>query len=147
MTIAFTVLGVPQTAGSKRAFPFKRANGKLGVAVSDMNPKGKDWKASIAQAAREAYDGELLTGPLAVEMRFYMPRPKGHFGAKGLLPRAPKEHTKAPDCLKLSRCAEDALNKILWHDDSQIVCEMLEKFYINDGKPARMEMKITPLAE
>ena len=50
--IQFTVPGIAQTAGSKRAFPFRRKDGRLGVAVSDDNRRSKDWKAAVAWSAR-----------------------------------------------------------------------------------------------
>ena len=34
-----------------------------------------------------------------------------------------------PDVLKLARGVEDALTKILWLDDAQIVYEVIQKFY------------------
>lgn len=140
--IHFTAFGIPQTAGSKRAFAFKRRNGNLGVSVSDDNPKGKDWKAVVAHAAREVYHGDLLDGPLAVTFVFYFPRPKGHFGKRGLLASAPQHHAKKPDALKLARCAEDALTQVVWRDDAQIVSEVLVKKF---GEPARVEVTIEPV--
>ena len=77
--ISFTVLGQPQTAGSKRGFPFQKRDGKLGVHMVDDNPRSKDWKQQVAWAAREAHHGKLLEAPLVVTMSFHRPRPKGHF--------------------------------------------------------------------
>lgn len=146
MTITFTVFGIAQTAGSKRAFPFKKSDGTLGVRVSDDNPKGDNWKHAVAYSSREAYSGDLLSGPLAVTMRFYRPRPKGHFGKHGLNRTGLECSSPAtrPDVLKLARCAEDALTGVLWRDDAQIVEEHLFKHW---GEPARMEIEIQALAE
>lgn len=53
--IQFEVLGIPQTAGSKRAFALKKNGAYTGrVAVADNNPKGKDWKNRVADAGNEA---------------------------------------------------------------------------------------------
>lgn len=142
--IRFTVYGKPQPAGSKRAFPFRKRDGKLGVAVSDMNPNARDWKNAIASAARLAYgDGPLLDGPLRVAFVFTFARPKGHFGSgsrsqtiKGSAPKCP---AVKPDLLKVARGAEDALTGVIWRDDSQICAEHLVKFY---GEPAQLEVLI-----
>lgn len=145
MTLTFTVLGIAQTAGSKRAFPFKRGDGSLGVRVSDDNPNGRDWKNAVASCAREVYQGELLSVPLAVTMRFYRPRPRGHFHKSGRLCKAGLDSTAPttrPDVLKLARAAEDALTGVLWRDDAQIVEEHLYKEW---GEPARMEIEIQEL--
>lgn len=139
----FTVLGKAQTAGSKRAFPFRKKGGALGVRVSDDNPDNKSWQHAVRTAAREAYDGPLLDGPLFVGMTFYVPRPKGHFGsgrnAGVLKPTAPSFPVTRPDALKLARAVEDALTGTLWRDDSQIVDEALLKHY---GEPARVAIYV-----
>ena len=143
--IAFTVFGISQTAGSKRAFPFKKSDGSLGVRVSDDNPKGQSWKNAVASSARLVHRGELLSGALAVTMRFYRPRPQGHFGKHGLNKTGLEAIAPAtrPDVLKLARCAEDALTGVLWRDDAQIVEEHLFKHW---GEPARMEIEIEEVA-
>lgn len=144
--IRFTAIGKPQPAGSKRGFPIRRKNGSIGVAMSDDNPKAKGWQSIVADAAREAYQGELLRGPLVVSMTFYLPRPKGHFGkgrnASKLRPSAPERPTVKPDVLKLARGTEDAMTGVVYADDSQIVSEVLVKQY---GEPARVDVVIEEL--
>lgn len=150
--ISFAVFGDAKPAGSKRAMPIyrngpfgkvlaTRANGSPMIAVCDANPKSRDWKNAVASAAREAYDGELLDGPLVVTMSFYRPRPKGHFGKVGLS-KAGRESTapiSKPDVLKLARGVEDALTGVIYRDDSQIVHETLIKTW---GEPARCEIVV-----
>jgi len=137
--VSFTVFGLAQTAGSKRSFPFRRANGSLGVRVTDDNPRNKNWQGQVADAATQAYTGPLLDGPLRLEVCFYLPRPKGHLGANGLRPSAPPYPATRPDLLKLTRAIEDALTGVLWRDDAQIVAELLRKEY---GEPARVEVMV-----
>jgi len=140
--IRFCVLGTAQTAGSKRGFIYKsKKDGKQHVAISDDNPKGQSWKHAVACSAREVHSESLLDGPLAVTMRFYRPRPKGHFGKSGLSKAGAESPWPAgrPDVLKLARCSEDALSGVIWRDDAQIVEEHLFKHW---GEPARMEIEI-----
>lgn len=144
--IAFTVYGVAKPAGSKRAFAIRKNGVPTGrIAVSDANPNSRDWKNAVASAAREAYEGELLTGPLHVSLTFYRPRPMGHYKRAGGLSKAgldtPYPISK-PDVLKLARGVEDALSKVIYYDDSQIVHEVIKK---NWGEPARVEVWIEPL--
>lgn len=136
--ISFTVHGTPQPAGSKRAFPIMR-NGRPGVAVSDDNPKSKDWKLQVAQAARAAYAGPLLDGPLQVSMVFVRPRPASHYGKKGPRASAPEWPTTRPDVLKLARAVEDSLTSVIWRDDAQIVREVLAKCW---GESAQVEIVV-----
>lgn len=157
--IKFTVYGLAQSAGSKRAMPIyrkgangrqlvTRANGSPVIAVVDDNAKSRDWKNAVASAARQAYSGELLRGPLEVHFVFFRPRPKGHFGSGKnsavLKATAEPYPITKPDVLKLARGAEDAITGVCWLDDAQIVDELISKRY---GEPARVEIEITPLGE
>ncbi len=148
--ISFTVLGTAQTAGSKRAFALRRKDGSIVtrpggspvIAVTDDNPRSKDWKQQIASAVRERYDGPLLDGPLAVVMTFYRPRPKAHYRRSGELSTLGLETPfpdGRPDVLKLARAVEDALSGVAWRDDAQIVEETLRKRW---GEPARVDIAI-----
>lgn len=150
--ISFFVSGIPQTAGSKRAFAIRKAGVFTGrIAVSDANPKGREWKNLVADAGTQAMikadvaglNCELLTGPLKVTFSFTMPRLKGHYRSNGQIkPNAPIFPICRPDVLKLARCAEDALTGIIWRDDSQIVQEILHKVY---GDRPGATITITPL--
>ena len=145
--ISFTVLGQPQTAGSKRGFPFQKRDGKLGVHMVDDNPRSKDWKQQVAWAAREAHHGKLLEAPLVVTMSFHRLRPKGHFRRDGSLSKAGLGSTcpaVKPDLLKLARAAEDACTGVIWRDDAQIVSEFLMKIW---GEPARLEVRISEVPD
>lgn len=124
MTITFTVEGKPATAGSYRGFTYKRKSGGMGVRMEAADPKAPLWRNAVAIAAREAYDGPLLTGPIILEVRIEFPRPKGHFGtgrnAGVLKASAPRWHIQKPDLGKCIRAIEDALKGVLFRDDSQI---------------------------
>lgn len=124
--ISIIVEGVPQPGGSKRGIYSKR----LGrVLIFDDAKGNKDWRATVAAFAREAYRGEPLKGPLSVTMVFTMPRLKSHYNKRGLRLDAPSFHPKKPDVLKLARSTEDALTGILWVDDAQIAEEHISKVY------------------
>lgn len=139
----FTVFGVPQPGGSKRVFPLKLKDGRVINRVVDDNPKVMDWRSAIVAAIEpHAHDG-LCDGPLSLDVRFFLPRPKGHFGARGLRPSAPKWPTKKPDSTKLLRALEDALTGVLWRDDAQIVCQSVTKEF---GEPARAEVIVCRLS-
>lgn len=142
--LQFTVYGEAATAGSKKAFPIIRGGQFIrNIVTDDVGAKGKSWRSAVQDAARAAFArDDLLRGALGVTFTFYVPRNKGHFGAKGLKPSAPAYPAKRPDVLKLARAVEDAITGIVWADDAQIVDEHLEKRY---GEPARCEITITEL--
>ncbi len=132
-SIEFTVHGKQITQGSKRAFTFKRKDGGIGTRMVSADPRLKEWRYTVADAARQAYDGPLLTGPLFMAVQFILPRPKGHFGtgrnAGKLRKSAPVYPTKKPDGLKLCRAIEDALSGVVFRDDAQIVRHDIAKDY------------------
>ena len=136
-TIRFQVTGQPATAGSKRAFPFRKANGGLGVRVTEDNPKAKGWRELVIGAATDAHKGELLNGAIRLTLTFVRPRPQGHFrtgkNAGRLKEDAPRYPTTKPDCTKLTRALEDALKGVIWRDDAQVVEQHVNKTF---GEPA-----------
>lgn len=67
--ILLEVFGEPAPQGSKRVY-----NGRI---VEAGSKKLKPWRAAIAQAcfALLTEQHELITGPVRVEVDFFMPRP------------------------------------------------------------------------
>lgn len=132
--IAFYVPGIPAPGGSKKFVGLSKKTGRA-ILVDDAGKRNKDWRSAVAWAGKSAMQGRpLLDGPLKARFEFIMPRPKNHFGAKGLKPSAPAWPTVKPDALKLTRSSEDALTGIVWTDDAQIVKEEIEKRYAAPGE-------------
>lgn len=117
--ISFFVPGVPVPKGSARAYVIG------GVArITNANASTRPWQNAITAEAALHGPPEPLNGPCRVEVLFLMPRPKGHFGAKGLRPSAPKTPDRKPDLDKLERALLDALTVAgFWRDDAQ-VCDI-----------------------
>ena len=142
--LAITVYGTPRPAGSKRVVPVGKKGGPKRFIVTDASRKSRPWKEDVSrEAARVMAGRELIRGALDVTFRFYVARPKGHFGKRGLLASARPYPTVRPDALKLARAVEDSLSGIVYHDDAQIVKERLVKEY---GAPERVEIEIRELA-
>jgi Holliday junction resolvase RusA-like endonuclease len=136
-SITFWIHGTPRPAGSKKGFPIRRANGKIGVVISDQTgDNGKIWRNDIREAYRQALIESKLhpTGTLFGEnavvlgLAFYLPRPKKDYRSNGeLKPNAPVWPLRDPDCTKLTRAIEDALNGVAWDDDNQVVRQHVSK--------------------
>jgi len=129
--ITFFVPGVPKPSGSKRGFYVPKLKR---VVITDDNRNSRDWKTDVQQAALKVYTQEfsrpLIEGPLKLEVTFVFPRPKSHFRVNGALrDSAPKDFIGRPDITKLLRAVEDALNKVVWNDDSQIILQIACKRY------------------
>jgi Holliday junction resolvase RusA-like endonuclease len=140
--IAFQVLGQPQTQGSTRVIPLRakgggyQVDGKGRPKLIPIHAKGQQlraWRQDVAVAARAAYDGPLLTGPIQLHLVFERPRPLGHFGtgknANVLKQSAPPFPISKPDSVKLTRAVEDALTGVVWKDDAQVVRHVISKVW------------------
>lgn len=124
--VSFTVYGVAQPAGSKTTG--QRKDGTR--FVRDSAKKGAPWRTLVAQVAGEAMNGRgVLDGPLELVVTFCVPRPKGHYGARGLRPSAPTFPAVRPDVTKLLRAVEDAITGVVWRDDAQVVSQHAVKMY------------------
>ena len=156
--MSFFIAGVPQPAGSKRAFAIrgkdgnivKRASGADMIAVTDANPKAKPWQA-IVRADAHIVMARQTRGPRAgairLELFFVLKRPKSHYRTGK---RANELHDWAvklqpigkPDVLKLARAVEDACTGIIWLDDAQITEEFLRKRYAAHGESTGVEVHV-----
>ena len=90
---------------------------------------------TFKQAAKLAAKASLkcmspLDGPLSVELLYVMPRTLNQVWKTKPMPRLP--HDKKPDLDNLQKSTWDALNGIVWLDDSQI-CELVAKKVIASG--------------
>lgn len=133
--ISFTVEGIPQPRGSKKAIP-NRATGR--AMMVDSNAKSGPWMDAIAHRASLAMQGRpLLDGPVEVVAEFVFPRPKCHYrtGKQSHVLRddAPVYHHKKPDADKLERGLGDGMTGVVFRDDSQIAAWRVEKRYGNSA--------------
>lgn len=114
------VLGDPKAQGRPRA----AKRGKF-IQVYD-DPKSRKAKEKLAVIVQQKAPEKLLDCPLQVDLAFYLPRPKSHYGTgknEGQLKMqfAYIYHTKKPDIDNLRKLVMDAMTGIFWRDDS-LVC-------------------------
>ncbi len=137
MTIEFFVPGIPVAKGSAKAFYNPKV--KRAFVVQDNAARQKPWVSMIAVKA-EAVIFAPIAGPVRVTLVFRMPRPKNHFGKKGLKSDAPILHSSRPDIDKLVRAVLDALTMIAWMDDSQVAAlEVLKRYDDEPGVKITLE--------
>jgi len=127
MEIKFTVYGQP--VPKARARTVRLPNGT----VKSYTPKKTaNWEESIRIQSLDHRPEKLLDGPLELEATFYLLRPKSR----------PKKHmypdTK-PDLTNLCKSVSDALEGLIFTNDSRIVQKTLRKRY---GDPPRVEIAI-----
>lgn len=124
--VEFVVRGTPVPQGSKTVY--------AGRAVDANAKKLRPWRRAIATAARDAAGDVMLEGPVQVVAHFYVPRPKGHYGAGRnagrLRPSAPRYPAVKPDLDKLVRALLDGITDGgAWNDDAQVVHIAARKVY------------------
>ena len=98
-------------------------------------PKVKSFKSLLRSLAVNQYTRPPLLGPLSVSLTFYRPVQKSisQTEREQRLSNRSKPVVK-PDTDNYIKSTLDALNGILWHDDSQIVKITAEKRYSDHPK-------------
>lgn len=142
MTLCFTVFGVAQSMGSKRAYTPKGWSRPI---ITDSNRSLKSWQQLVREAAAVAIlalppaDRTLLQHGVRVTVACYLPRPKA-------LPKRRTAHTTAPDLDKLVRALGDALTRVVYHDDAQICEWVAMKRYAAIGEVPSVVVRVEPSA-
>lgn len=138
-TITFAVPGPPATKGSSRHV----GGGRL---IND-NRRTKGWSIIAKREARSRWKGGPRDGAAIVLLSFFLKRPKSHYGSsKGqpyLRDDAPRRPLKVPDVDKVARACLDALTKVAYADDSQVVRLVVEKFWAEHGDEPRTTISVS----
>lgn len=120
--ITVHVNGIPAPQGSKRHV----GNGRMVESSKAVAP----WREAVRTETQHALGQPILAGPVTVQIQFYLPRPAGHYGAKGLRPSAPPAPAVKPDVDKLARAVLDGIvagGAI--RDDAQVSVLIASKAY------------------
>ena len=130
----FTILGIPKAQGRPKFY-------RRGTFVGAYDPSSsREYKNNVA--AQICSQQPYLFGrdkALILRLVFWLPRPKGHFGKKGLKPSAPADHTTKPDLDNLIKAIKDALKGLVWVDDSQVCRLVADKKY---GAEPKVEIEV-----
>lgn len=135
------VYGQPVPQGSKSARVVTAKSGKQIAVMTDgfgKKPRElKGWRYAIADEARRwlrETNTVPLSGPVAMRVTFYLPRPKS-------APRKVLYPATRPDLDKLVRSVGDALCGLAYEEDSRIVEIDAKKRFAIDSAP-RAEIEI-----
>lgn len=137
--IEFTVLGHAVAQGRPRAG--KTRNGRT---ILYDPAKSRSYKEYVRLVASQNAPKSLLTGPLSVRMVIYRETLKSFSRRKKLLAEEGEVRpTTKPDLDNHAKSICDALNGIIYKDDSQIVDLSVSKFY---SENPRVEIRIEEIA-
>ena len=143
-----TIPGKPQQKGSKTAFANTRKDGTPYASLCDTNKHAKPYQQLVRQMAAHAWEGGILTGPVAVHVTFEYQRPKAHYRSGKFIDLlkddAPHWKTSKPDADKLIRTILDGLTGVVFIDDSQVVWLVIDKHYAGKNE-SRTHIKIQEL--
>lgn len=137
--ITITIPGVPVAKGRPKAVRM----GKTGIRMYTP-AKTADYEASCRTAAMVAMQGKApLAGALFVSFVLHMPIPAS-LSLKKQVALNGKPHVKKPDASNVVKAVEDALNGVVWHDDSQIAHLSVQKVY---SLEPRVEVRVSEVIE
>jgi len=110
--------------------------------------KGREYTPTATLEARHRIRVEWMErhgltpekGPVEFDVQVYLPRPTGHYGtgrnASVLRPSAPRRPSGARyDWDNFGKLASDALLRLAFQDDGQIVDGRVRKWYADDCAP------------
>lgn len=142
--LEITVHGIPVPQGSKTYL----GHGRM---VEAGGQKLKNWRHDVTRAAQQAHtEHGAFIGPIYVEIDFYLPRPRSHYGtgrnADKVRDSSPAYPSSRPDLDKLIRAVDDALTASgIWVDDAQVVGLYARKLYANPDREPGADIVIAPL--
>ncbi len=122
-----------------------RLNAKTGRIFTHPDPKTARFEDRLAWAAQVTMAGRpLLTGPLVVIVDAYRAVPASWSRKRQAeAEEGQMRPVTKPDADNFLKICCDALNRVVWIDDSQIVDARVRKFY--DSRP-RFEIRVLRLA-
>ena len=133
--ISFTIPGECVPQGRPRA-----GKTKYGKIVMYDPKQSKDYKQFVSLIARQHAPKTKLEGALSVRMKIYRQIPKSTTKKdRALFLAGIKRPVVKPDIDNYTKGVLDALNNIIYHDDSQVVDLYASKFY--SDKP-RVELEV-----
>jgi Holliday junction resolvase RusA-like endonuclease len=139
--IEFVVPAVPVALPRKRSKVVKGKNGQVHAQTyTPTADKSNSLKTLIAYAFSQSHQGPPLTGPVGLDVDFVFHRPASMVWKKKAMPREWK--SSAPDLSNLVKLVEDALNKLAFVDDAQIVDGRNRKLICNALEQPHIRVKI-----
>ncbi len=121
MSVAFFVPGIPVGKGRPRITTFG------GKARAYTPAKTVAYESIVASIAYDAMAGSaLLEGPVGMVVTATFPIPASWTKARK---QAAQWHTARPDGDNIVKAAADALNGVVWRDDSQVARCSFVKVY------------------
>jgi Holliday junction resolvase RusA-like endonuclease len=142
--IAFTVPGIPVAQPRQRHRIIQAHDGRQFVGnYTPAKDPVNSFKAVCRLAASQVYQGAPLDEPIELKIVAVFPRPKGKIWKSKPMPREYKG--SKPDFDNLGKSICDALNEVVWRDDSLVVDAHIVKCIAAGDEQPHVEIKINPI--
>ena len=122
----------------------------------EASKRAKPWRQDVMHQTRDQYRGQPLTGPVSVEITFWLPRPQSHYRiidkqlSNVIKANAPVFSTASTqgDIDKVLRCTLDGLQAktggCVLADDSLVVRVVCEKRYVTETQGCGAFITVVP---
>jgi Holliday junction resolvase RusA-like endonuclease len=107
--------------------------GRFAHAYVPQNHPVHEYRRQIAETAKETK--LFFKGPVSIYFEFVFQRPKSHWTKTGLRKGAP-QFPPGKDCDNVQKAVQDALNEVIYNDDSQITEWSGRRYYSSDREHA-----------
>lgn len=105
-----------------RPEPYRRMRTGKGMVYTD--PEYRAYKEAIWRMTASQYRDQPIDGAISLMLTFAFKNPATHANKP-----VPRPYNRRPDIDNLAKPIMDALNGVLWNDDSQITKVFAEKIY------------------
>lgn len=146
MIIRFSVPAIPVAQPRPQAVAFAgraRMHEKTHITQADGTRKPHPinaFKASVAHAAQAAFFGPPHDGPVSIHVTLVFPRPQNMRWKSKPMPRAP--HCCKPDADNVFKALTDAINGLMFVDDSRIHAATIRKYIAAGDEQPHCEVVI-----
>lgn len=142
MELTFVVNAVPVAQPRAKATAI---NGRARMYEAKKSHPIHDFKASVRMAASAVYQGAPVDSPLSLYLAFFFPRPSNKKWKKRPMPAY--SHTGKPDADNLAKAVMDALNKLVWADDSCISDVRIRKMVCAGDQQPHVSVSVMSIEE
>ena len=132
--IAFNVVGTaePHPRPRARIMPVKSGRSCAQI-YTPAGGKARAWQQAVARAARRAYAGPAMVGPVSATIVVYAPRPKKYCRKRDDPGPLPMDARGSGDADNYAKGILDAIEGICFVNDAQVTRLSVEKWYTAVG--------------
>jgi Holliday junction resolvase RusA-like endonuclease len=150
-TLRFTIPGNAVGKGRARATVRRGKGGKIitdakgNPVIGNYTPEATRTFESLVKdiAGQKMHALPIITRPIELQITVYVAIPGGWpVWKQEAAARQEIGATTKPDLDNVEKAIKDALNGVVWVDDVQVISCDKVKLYVDDGRPARIEVAI-----